>query len=124
MKKAKFNSTAFYYVLIVLFVALIIYNTYVLFTSLDYFIVVPIIIPLFLLVLIFVKYTKIKLILKIWTMIFLIIAPGMQLIGKLLKDASYDYQYFDINIYITPLLMFIVGVLILYFIIKTVDNEN
>lgn len=124
MKKAKFNSIVFYYSLIVLFATLLMYNVYIFFTSFDYFIIVPIIIQVFLLVLIIVKYSKIKLVLKVWTIIFLIIAPVMQLIGKLLKDASYDYQYFDINIYIIPLIMFMLGSLLLYFIITTIDNEN
>lgn len=124
MKKAKFNSIIFYYFLIALFAILLIYNTYMFFISHDYYIIIPIAIQIFLLILIFIKYVKIKLILKIWTIIFLIIAPIMQLIGKLLKDASYDYQYIDVNIYIIPSLMLIAGCLIFYFIVKTVDNKN
>jgi hypothetical protein len=124
MKKAKFNSTIFYYLLIAFFGILLIYNTYMFSLSHDYYIIIPIAIQIFLLILIFIKYVKIKLILKIWTIIFLIIAPIMQLIGKLLKDASYDYQYIDVNIYIIPSLMLIAGCLIFYFIVKTVDNKN
>lgn len=124
MKKAKFNSIIFYYLLIAFFAILLIYNTYMFSLSHDYYIMTPIIIQIFLLVLIFIKYVKIKLILKIWTIIFLIIAPIMQLIGKLLKDASYDYQYIDLNIYIIPSLMLIVGCLIFYFIVKTIDNKH
>ncbi|PWN61252.1 hypothetical protein C1634_014445 [Chryseobacterium viscerum] len=95
-----------------------------LFISHDYFIIIPIIIQIFLLILIFVRYVKVKLILKIWTIIFLIIAPIMQLIGKLLKDASYDYQYININVYVVPILMLIVGILMFYFITTTIDNKS
>lgn len=124
MKKAKFNSIIFYYFLITLFAILLIYNTYMFFISRDYFIIIPIIIQIFLLILTFIKYVNIKLILKIWTIIFLIIAPTMQLIGKLLKDASYDYQYININIYIIPSLMLIAGCLTFYFIVTTIDKKN
>lgn len=48
----------------------------------------------------------------------------MQLIGKLLKDASYDYQYINVNIYIIPSLMLIAGCLIYYFIVTTIDKKN
>ncbi|MGR3856639.1 hypothetical protein [Chryseobacterium indologenes] len=124
MKKAKFNSIIFYYFLIALFAILLIYNTYIFFMSHDYYIIIPIIIQFFLLILIFIKYVKIKLILKIWTIIFLIIAPIMQLIGKLLKDAAYDYQYINLNIYIIPTLMLITGFLIFYFIVTTIDEKK
>ncbi len=124
MKKAKFNSIIFYYFLIALFAILLIYNTYMFFISHDYFIIIPIIIQIFLLILTVIKYVNIKLILKIWTIIFFIIAPTMQLIGKLLKDASYDYQYINVNIYIIPSLMLIAGCLIYYFIVTTIDKKN
>ena len=127
MNKSKFKSVVFYYFLILLLSGLLLFNIYSISVSNNWFILLPIGIQLLLLVLVFSKYSKIKLLLKIWSLIFLIIAPIMQILGKLLKDASYDYQFFDAKVYIVPFLMLIIGIFVFYFTsltVKTNDNNN
>ncbi|PWN72239.1 hypothetical protein C1631_006470 [Chryseobacterium phosphatilyticum] len=125
MNKSEFKSIVFYYFLIILLSGLLLFNLYSIYVSSDWSILFPIGIQLLLLILVFIKFSKIKLLLKIWSLIFLIIAPIMQLLGKLLKDASYDYQFFDIRIYVIPFIMLIMGIVVFYFTsvtIKTKDN--
>ncbi|GEN69616.1 hypothetical protein [Chryseobacterium rhizosphaerae] len=125
MNKSEFKSVVFYYFLIILLSGLLLFNVYSISVSSDWSILFPIAIQLLLLILVFIKFSRIKLLLKIWSLIFLIIAPIMQLLGKLLKDASYDYQFFDIRIYIVPFIMLIMGIIVFYFTsvaIKTNGN--
>ncbi|OPB95792.1 hypothetical protein BAS10_09115 [Elizabethkingia meningoseptica] len=63
-----------------------------------------------------------KIILKIWSLVFFIIAGSMQVIGKLLKDASNDYHTFDIINYIYCGSIIITGVIIFLLTSKTVKS--
>lgn len=69
----------------------------------------------------FTKHYLVKLILKIWFIIFFITAFGLQFIGKLLKDISYNFNMFDYQNYLIPGLMIFVGCIMLYFINETVE---
>lgn len=124
MNKSKFKSIFFFYFLIVLLSGLLIFNIYTIIISHDFYIILPILIQLFLLSFVIIKHSKIKLLLKIWSLVFFIIAPTMQIVGKLLKDASYDYQFFDIKLYITPCIMLLFGCFIFYFSSKTIEQNN
>jgi hypothetical protein len=124
MKRATFNSIIFYYFLIIMIFALLVYNLYSIYGEYNFITILPILIQIFLLILIFTKHVKVKLALKIWSIIFLIIAPLMQFTGKLLKDGSYDFQFFEIRNYIIPFLMLSIGSLIFYFTEKTIVIEK
>jgi len=124
MEKIKFNSSVYYYFLIIILLTLLIYNIYSVFISHNLFTILPIVIQTFLLILIFIKNISAKLAIKIWSIVFLIIGPLMQLVGKLLKDTSYDFQFFDIKNYIGPFLILLVGGLIFYFAEKTIAIEK
>ena len=124
MNKSEFKSVVFYYFLMILLSGLLLFNVYSISISRDWFILFPIAIQLLLLILVFIKFSKIKLLLKIWSLIFLIIAPIMQLLGKLLKDASYNYQFFDIRIYIIPFMMLIMGIIVFYFTLVTIKTKD
>lgn len=121
MIKVKFNLSVFYYFLIIALVALLLYNIYSIYISFNLIKILPIVIQCLLLVMLFVKHIKVKLAIKVWSIIFLIIAPLMQLVGKLLKDVSHNFQFFEINHYLMPSLFLAIGCLILYLSEKTIE---
>ncbi|WP_143093325.1 hypothetical protein [Halpernia frigidisoli] len=59
---------------------------------------------------------------KIWSGIFFIAAFGMKLFGMFLKDISYDFQTFNIQKYLLPTFMLLIGVLIFVLTDKTVEK--
>jgi len=124
MNRSIFKSKFFFYFLLVLLIGLLVFNINMIIKSHDLSILLPIFIQLFLLTIIIIRHSILKISLKIWSLIFLIIAPMMQIIGKLLKDASYDYQFFELRVYIIPLIMLLIGCTVFYGTIKTIDKEK
>lgn len=116
----KFTNIYFYYFLIILIISLLFYNTYSLAINFSLSIFIPIIIQLVILIMILTKNKGTKIILKIWSLVFFIIAGAMQVIGKLLKDASNDYQTFDIVNYVYCISIIIIGIVVFLFTNKTI----
>lgn len=73
------------------------------------------------------KYTHLKLILRIWSLIFLIILHGLQIIAKIIK-AALNVNECLINLsFIKAFIFTLVGILIFYLsgsIIKTEDIDS
>lgn len=120
MKKATFTNNYFYYFLIIFFAFLFVSNIYYIYFDNDLFILIPIIIQMGILFLLIYKYYRIKLILKIWSGFFLVLANSLIFFGKLLKDFSNDFQYFDLKNYFGCIIMLIIGIIILWLTEQTV----
>lgn len=124
MGKAKFNSIVFYYFLIIVLFILLIYNFYLIYENYNIVKLLPILIQISLLILVFMKHIKVKLAIKIWSIVILIISSLMRLVGKFLKDISSDFQFFEVNNYIMPFLILLIGCFIFYFNERTVVVEK
>lgn len=118
----RFTSIYFYYFLIILIIILLSYNIYNIATNFNLLVLIPIIVQLIMLTMILLKNKGVKIMLKIWSLVFFIIAGAMQFIGKLLKDASNDYQTFDFKNYIFCVSILIIGIVIYFFTNKTIQS--
>lgn len=83
-----FKNKAFYWFLIIGLSVLILMNLSTFIYTGNYLALLPIIIQSGLLVSIFLKHRQTKLFLKIWLIVFLIISPSLQIIGRLLQSAG------------------------------------
>lgn len=83
-----FKNKAFYWFLIIGLSVLILMNLSTFIYTGNYLALLPIIIQSGLLVSIFLNHRQTKLFLKIWLIVFLIISPSLQIIGRLLQSAG------------------------------------
>ncbi|WP_139307871.1 hypothetical protein [Pontibacter flavimaris] len=81
----------------------------------------PIAIQVSLLALILKKHEFAKNGIKIWAIIFLIAGPGLQFLGRLLRNLAESFTSADLQYYITTGATILVGVAILYYTNKTVE---
>ena len=121
MNKIIFKNQYFYFGLIVFILILLVYNLISIFSDFEIKTFAPIIIQIFILVLILEKHKILKLVLKIWSGIFFIGAFALTIIGKCLKDMSYDFQTFNVQKYLFPILMLSIGILIFILTEKTIE---
>ncbi len=119
----RFTNIYFYYFLIILIITLLFYNIYDVATNFNLIVLIPIIVQLIILTMLLFKSKGIKIILKIWSLVFFVIAGSMQLLGKLLKDTSNDYQTFDFRNYIFCVSILIIGIVIYFFTNKTIHTD-
>lgn len=120
MFKINFTNATFYWALILLLTMLIIYNVFTLIAEFQWIYILPVIIQVFLLFLVLTKNKLVKIALKIWAIIFLIIAPSMQILGKLLRDFAGGFIGFELSNYIRIIVLVLLGIGILIMTQKTV----
>lgn len=114
MKKAKFINVYFYYFLITFFILLFASNLYYFFSDYSIINLFPLIIQLIIILSLIYKNYRVKMVIRIWSVLFLIIANCLIFFGKLLKDFSYDLQNFDYRNYLSSFLMLIIGIVIFW----------
>lgn len=112
MKKAKFINVYFYYFLIIFFLLLLVSNLYYFFSDNSISALFPIIIQLIILLLLIYRDYRVKILMRIWSGLFLIIANSLIFFGKLLKEFSYDFQNFDYRNYLGCFFMLIIGIIV------------
>ncbi|HYK77312.1 MAG TPA: hypothetical protein VEV16_10065 [Daejeonella sp.] len=112
MNQINFKSKAFFYCLIFVFSALLIWNLYLTIFYSNLLGLIPITIQGAILVMIFLRNRYTKIAIKVWALIFLIIGPGLQLVGRLLQDFVDNFANADLNHYLTKSLNLIIGLLL------------
>ena len=126
MKTAKFINVYFYYFLIAFFILLFISNLYYFFSDYSISTLFPLVIQLIIILLLIYKNYRVKMVIRIWSVLFLIIANCLIFLGKLFKDFSYDFQNFNYRNYLGSLIMLIIGIVIFWLNEKMVivsENE-
>lgn len=119
MKKVKFDNLYFYYGIISFFCLLILINSYVVFlgSKLSF---IPLFIQIVLLLLIYTKHQFTKVLLKVFSILFLIIGSALQLIPIFINYILDASQSTDIKKGVISLLSLFIGILILLYTNKTV----
>ncbi|OKL41590.1 hypothetical protein A3841_11155 [Pontibacter flavimaris] len=121
MNRSYFTNTLFYWVIILILSLLLIWNLYLTFAYSRLAGLLPIAIQVSLLALILKKHEFAKNGIKIWAIIFLIAGPGLQFLGRLLRNLAESFTSADLQYYITTGATILVGVAILYYTNKTVE---
>ena len=119
MKKAVFKSQSFYIGVIIMLSLLLLWNAYVVFLG-GYSGFIPIVIQLVLLFLLLKKNQYSKIGLKIFSIVFLIGASGLQIISALLKTSIGEFETVSINKLLFSLLNVAIGIIILVYAIRTI----
>ena len=126
MKTAKFINVYFYYFLIAFFILLFVSNLYYFFSDYSISTLFPLVIQLIIILLLIYKNYRVKMVIRIWSGLFLVIANCLIFFGKLLKDFSYDFQNFNYRNYLGSLIMLIIGIVVFWLNEKMVivsENE-
>lgn len=121
MKKSHFNNKSVYWIIITIISGLFIWNLFAVFKAGNLFGLIPALIQAILLGLIFTKNQYAKIGIKIWAIIFLAIAYGLQFTGRLLKDLTENFTNVDLSHYLTTGIVVIIGISMVIYINKTVE---
>ncbi len=124
MKKINFINKPFYWILLAFLSLLLIWNTYSLILTRKLFGVFPVIIQLVLIVLILIKHEYAKIGIKIWSLVFLIIAPGLVLLGIILKLFASSNEEISTNAVIFDGITIIAGILIFSYTNDSIQFEE
>lgn len=112
MEKAIFTDKIFYYGIIMFISILLLYNVYSILSNFELRLIMPILIQIILLILIFNKHKLIKLLLKIWSEIFLVGAFTLIILGGLLKGLADGFKYFNFLDYIPSIIFLLIGIVV------------
>ena len=124
MKKINFINKPFYWILLAFLGLLLMWNTYSLILTRKLFGVFPVIIQLVLIVLILIKHEYAKIGIKIWSLVFLIIAPGLVLLGIILKLFASSNEEISTNAIIFDGITIIAGILIFSYTNDSIQYEE
>lgn len=124
MGKAIFTNKIFLYGLVSFIIIVLLYNLYALLFEFEAFLFIPIIIQVTLLFLVFVRHQYIKVLLQIWSAVFLIFGFGLFILGGLMKDLANGFEYFDILNYFPKVILLLVGLIIYQGSSKTIHTRN
>src|SRR5690242_14725678 len=95
MKTAVFNNKVFFSLLIGFILLLLLYNSYSFLKNNNVYAIIPICAQVVLLAFIFTRNKHLRIILIIWAMTFLIIAPGLDIIASVLDEFNGDSPKLD-----------------------------
>lgn len=124
MKKTVFKNKTYYFILIIYIGVLLVWN---LFTTIAYsklIGILPVIIQTVLLILIISEYQYAKIGIKIWAILFIIVAPGLKFVGQLLTNLGGVSNHQDAQVYLTNGITLLIGILIVIYTNKTVAVEE
>ena len=121
MKKTQFNNQAFYWIIIAIIGGLFIWNLFVVIKTGNLSGLIPAIVQGILLGLIFTKNQYAKIGTKIWAIVFLSIAYGLQFVGRFLSDLTENFINVDLSHYITTGFAIAIGITLVIYINKTVE---
>lgn len=120
MKKVIFTSAIFYYILLAYLLSLLIFNAYISVTQNRVFGLIPVAIQTVLLYMILTRNKYVKQAIIIWAPIFVIIGPGMIILGNSLYLLSNNPDRFKAGVVVGNLLILISGVIVLVYARKTI----
>ena len=120
MKKTQFSSQTVYWTIVAVIGGLMLWNLFATITSGKLIGLLPVTIQAVLLTLILTKNQYAKIGIKAWIIIFLVIANGLQFIGRLLQDAVESFVNADLQHYITTGFIVLIGITIFIYVNKTV----
>lgn len=120
MEKAQFNNEFYYWSVIIILGGLFIWNLTA-FASGSLIALIPLTIVGTVLFLFATKNKFSRIAIMIWSVVFLIIASGLQLIGRLMTDSINNFVTFDLQFYIKVILSLIAGLLIFIYGKNTID---
>ncbi len=121
MKKTNFNNTFVLWVITIILSGLILWNLYLIIAHSRLLGFIPVLIQSVLLILILKKNQYAKEGMKIWVVLFLIIAPGLQFAGGFIKDLTDNFINVDFPSYLENGITIIVGTILFLLINKTVE---
>jgi len=124
MKQSQFSNQTVYWIIIAIIGGLLVWNLYATITTGRIIGILPITIQGVLLGLIMTKNQYAKIGIKIWAIVFLAVASGMQFVGRLLQDAADNFANANALHYITTGFTVLVGILIVIYINKTVEVKE
>ncbi len=112
MEKAIFTDKIFYYGIIMFISILLLYNVYSILSNFELRLIMPILIQIILLILIFNKHKLIKLLLKIWSGIFLVGAFTLIILGGLWRGLADGFKDFNFLDYIPSIIFLLIGIVV------------
>jgi hypothetical protein len=112
MEKAKFRNQYFYYSILLILFGLFAWNVTILISTGTLLAIMPITIAAVLIFLIATKNKFSRLAIMIWSMIFLIIASSLQLLGRLMTDSVDNFAAFDLPYYVKAIISIAIGLVI------------
>ena len=121
MKQSQFSNQTFYWTIIAIIGGLLIWNLYATIISGQIIGLLPIAIQGVLLGLIMTNNQYAKIVIKIWAIVFLAVASGLQFVGRLLLDVADNFDNASSLHYITTGFTVLVGILIVVYVNKTVE---
>jgi|TARA_B110000240_G_C13059324_1_gene266787 hypothetical protein len=121
MKKTLFTNQSVYWTIIAIIGGLMIWNLYATITTGKLIGLLPITIQAIIIGLILTKNQYAKIGVKIWAIVFLVVASGLQFVGRLLQDAADNFANAQALHYITTGFTVLVGIMIVVYVNKTVE---
>ena len=121
MKKTLFTNQSVYWTIIAIIGGLMIWNLYATITTGKLIGLLPITIQAIIIGLILTKNQYAKIGVKIWAIVFLVVASGLQFVGQLLQDAADNFANAQALHYITTGFTVLVGIMIVVYVNKTVE---
>lgn len=121
MKQSQFLNQTFYWMIMALIVGFMTLNLYITIITGRLIGLIPISIQGVLLGLIMTKNQYAKIGIKIWAIVFFVVASGLQFVGRLLQDAVDNFSNANALHYLTTGFEVIVGILIVLYVNKTVE---
>ena len=123
MKKSTFTNQPFYRIIVSILGGLLAWNAYLTISQSQLIGILPIVIQCALLTLILKKHEYTKVGIKIWAILFLSIASGLQFLGRLIQDFAKGFEHIDIQHYLTTGITIMVGILIVIYTNRTVEIQ-
>jgi hypothetical protein len=120
MEKAQFNNEFYYWSVIIFLSGLFIWNLTIFVTG-SLTALMPLTIVSIVLFLFSTKNKFSRIAIMIWSVVFLIIASGLQLIGRLMVDSVDNFIAFDLTFYIKVILSLIAGLAIFIYGKNTIE---
>lgn len=124
MEKAKFTNEYFYYSILLILFGLFAWNVTILISTGTLLAIMPLTIGAVLIFLIATKNKFSRLAIMIWSMIFLIIASSLQLLGRLITDSVNNFAAFDLPYYVKAIISIAIGLVIYIYAKNTIVIEK
>jgi hypothetical protein len=124
MEKAKFTNEFFYYSILLILFGLFAWNVTILISTGTLLALMPLTIGGVLIFLIATKNKFSRIAIMIWSMVFLIIASCMQLLGRLMVDSVDNFVAFDLPYYVKAIISITIGLLIYIYAKNTIVIEK
>ncbi|MFB2121241.1 hypothetical protein [Parapedobacter sp. 2B3] len=121
IKQSHFTDKTAYWAVISIIGGLLLWNLYATVTTGRLVGLLPITIQSILLGLIFMKHQYARIGIKIWAIVFLAIASGLQFFGRLLEDAVNGFPDVDWQHYLTKLVTGLIGIVLVICVNRTVQ---